>query len=201
MTPEEYQKSPRPLSHFLLPQLSLQYRIIDESVPLLADGIVLEVRKTTMHSQRFFTGLKIQNLIADTPGIDFLSELWTRLHQQKRGIQHMVPQGNEAGVSLPGETKGYFTYFAGAEAGTDSIQDGFTAWIMPEGQYAVCSFDAENFYLLTTDALNKARDYMLGTWLPQHKLAIEPFMVELYSDTSPEATSMEIWLQTMPEGR
>lgn len=49
--------------------------------------------------------------------------------------------------------------------------------------------------MLTTNALNKARDYMLGVWIPNHKLVIEPFMAELYYDTSPESTSMEIWLK------
>lgn len=55
----------------------------------------------------------------------------------------------------------------------------------------VCSFEAENFYLLTTNALNKAIDYMFGVWLPRHQLSSEPFMAEVYFDDN----IMEIWLK------
>lgn len=67
--------------------------------------------------------------------------------------------------------------------------------MLPSGTYAVCAFEAENFCLLTTNALNKARDYMFGVWLPNHQIAVEPFMAELYGLTTPEATAMEIWLR------
>jgi hypothetical protein len=33
---------------------------------------------------------------------------------------------------------------------------------------------------------------MLAVWLPSHGLEIAPFMAELYGDTSPEATTMEL---------
>lgn len=196
MTPEGYRASPRPLSHFLKPDLSLNYYLVDENVPLVADGIVLEVRKTRLDTPRLFTGLKVQNPINNTPGIDFLSELWNMFHNNKQIIKNLLPNGNEAGAAYPGEVEGNFTYFAGAEISDNTIQQGFTRWTMPEGEYAVCSFEAENFYLLTTNALIKARDYMFGVWLPNHKLTTEPFMAELYFDTTPEASVMEIWLKT-----
>ncbi len=195
-TPEEYRASPRPLSHFLMPDLSLNYYLVDENVPLAADGIILEIRRFQQDAPRLFTGLTVQNPIADTPGIDFLSELWTRFHNQKHTIKNLLPNGNELGASYAGEAEGSFTYFAGAETGDNTIQQDFTNWILPAGEYAVCSFEAENFYLLTTNALNKARDYMFGVWLPNHKLTTEPFMAELYFDTTPEASTMEIWLKT-----
>ncbi len=196
VTPEEYRTAPRPLSHFLMPDLSLNYYLVDENVPLMADGIILEVRRTVLKVPRLFAGITIQNPIADTPGIDYLSELWTRFHEQKQMVQNFLPNGNEAGVAYQGESEGCFTYFAGAEVKDGAMQRGFTHWTMPAGEYAVCSFEAENFYLLTTNALNKARDYMFGVWLPNHRLTTEPFMAELYFDTAPEASTMEIWLKT-----
>ncbi len=197
ITPEEYRSSPRPLSHLLIPDLSLNYYLVDENVPLISDGIVLEVRRTCLKSNRYFTGLKVQNPITDTPGIDFLSELWSHFHNKKAEITNLIYNGNELGVSYSGEAEGCFTYFAGAEVCDSKRGNGFTQWIMPVGDYAICQIEAENFYELTTNALNKARDYMFGVWLPNHKLTSEPFMAELYFKTTPEACYMEIWLKTI----
>ena len=195
ITPEEYRASPRPLSHFLLPDLSLNYYLVDENVPLLADGIILDVRRTELAAPRFYTGLTVQNPISDTPGIDFLSELWTLFHNKKQEIKNQLPPCNELGASFPGEQKGHFSYFAGTEVLENLDQTDFSHWILPAGKYAICAFESEDFYLLTTNALNKARDYMLGVWLPGHQLSCKPFMAELYFDTSPEATMMELWFQ------
>lgn len=195
MTPEQFRASPRPLSHFLIPELSLQYYLVDENVPLIADGIILEIRRCTLDKPRFFAGYSIQNPVNDTPGIDLLGELWTKFHEQKGRIENLLPEGNEFGLSSPGKEKGHFTYFAGAETtGPEAFSD-FDSTRLNEGTYYVCSFEAENFYLLTTNALNKARDYMFGTWLPHHKLAVLPFMAELYFNTAAGGSFMEIWLQ------
>ena len=195
MTPEEYRARPRPLSHFLIPDLSMMYRVVDEDVPLAAQGIVLEVRKAALEHPRFFSGFTAQNPVADTPGVDLLSELWTRVHAEKHRVQNLLPEGNELGVSYAGAAEGCFTYFAGAEVGGIAEHQKFSHWTLPAGAYVVCLFEAENFYLLTTDALNRARDYMFAVWLPHHGVTIEPFMAELYFATGPEASSMELWFQ------
>lgn len=197
LTPEEYRTNPRPLSHFIKPDLSLNYYLVDENVPLLAEGIVLEVQRKRTLQPRSFAGFSVQNPIADTPGVDLLSELWNRFHKEKASIPNLLPTGSEAGVSSPGQAPGCFTYFAGAEVDSSEIGNEYMMWSMPAGDYLVCCFEAENFYLLTTNALNKARDYMFGTWLPNHKLTSEPFMAELYFETTPEASYMEIWLKTI----
>jgi AraC family transcriptional regulator len=132
----------------------------------------------------------------DTPGVDLLGELWNEFHQEKPSLCNLLPGGQEVGVSSPGTTSGCFTYFAGAEvSSTDIAPSHFSVWSMPAGNYVICAFEAENFYLLTTNALNKARDYMFGVWMPNHNLVSEPFMAELYYDTTPEASKMEIWLK------
>jgi AraC family transcriptional regulator len=199
LTPEEYRAKPRPLSHFLMPDLSMMYRLVDENVPLAAQGIILEVRRAAVVSPRCFAGFSIQNPSNDTPGIDRLGELWARFHAAKRGIPGLMLGGQELGVSYAGATEGYFTYFTGAEVCDEKTREGFDSWMLSAGEYAVCAFEAENFYLLTTDALNKARDYMLFTWLPHHGITIDPFMAELYDRTDPDATEMELWFKIKGE--
>ncbi len=67
---------------------------------------------------------------------------------------------------------------------------------MPVGDYVVCKFEAENFHLLTTNALDKAVKYMYSTWLPKNEVITEPFMVELYLNKKEEEVSMELWFKT-----
>ena len=179
-----------------MPDLSLKYILVDENVPLEANGIVLEIRRTTLPAPRLFTGFTVQNSMADTPGIDFLGELWDRLHREKENVSGLLPDGNELGVAYAGQTEGCFTYFAGAEVQVQTEQQGLVHWTLPAGDYVVCAFEAENFYHLTTNALNKANDYLFGVWLPNHNVTIEPFAAELYGDTSSEGTSMELWVKT-----
>ncbi len=196
MTPEKYRSYPRPLSHFHIPDISLNYRLVDENVPLITSDILLEVSRKHINTPRIFLGLNIQNPMGDNPCIDLLGELWDRVHDQKPFLSNLIQPGQEIGVSSPGEMPGNFTYFAGAEVSNmDDIPIDYLAWVMPMGNYIVCSFEAENFYLLTTSALNKARDYMFRVWLPNHNIVFEPFMAELYYDTSPEASRMELWVK------
>jgi AraC family transcriptional regulator len=196
MTPESFRSNPRPLSHFIKPDISMNYCLVDENVPLVAEGIVLEVHRKVLNQPRYYTGLKLQNPISDTPGIDFLGELWDKFHTMKTSIGNLITESCEVGVSSPGEIPGHFTYFAGAEVACIDENKDFNTWSLPTGEYTICCFEAENFYLLTTNALDKARDYMFGTWLPNHKLVSEPFMAELYYKTDPTASYMEIWLKT-----
>ncbi len=195
LTPEEYRAAPRQLSHFLMPDLSLKYVLVDENVPLQADGIVLEMRRATLSAPRLFTGFTVQNPMADTPGIDFLGELWNRFHSKKEKVAGLLSGGNELGAAYAGQAEGCFTYFAGAEVSAQAEQQDFVHWTLPAGAYVVCAFEAENFYQLATNALNKANNYLFGVWLPNHGVTIEPFVAELYGDTSPEGTAMELWVK------
>ena len=97
------------------------------------------------------------------------------------------------------ENDGTFTYFAGATA-TPGAQapNGLTAWELPAGEYVVCQFEAESFTELRTAAIDKALKYLLETWLPGHKLHIQPFSAEKYTGTNDEAPGMEIWVQLIP---
>ncbi len=198
ITPESHRKAPRPLSHFNKPDLSMMYQLVDEGVPLVAEGVMLEIRRERMPTARRYAGFSIQNPISDTPGVDRLGELWNRFHAMKGEVAAFLPEGRTLGLSSPGHEPGCFTYFAGGETGDVPCPEGLEPMEFPEGEYVVCTFEAENFMRLTTDALNKVRDYLFGTWLPHHKLNVEPFMAELYGDTLPDAVGMEIRLSASP---
>ncbi|MCX7748403.1 MAG: AraC family transcriptional regulator [Clostridia bacterium] len=195
LTPDSYRKQPRPLSHFIKPDISMKYRLIDENVPLVANGIVLEVSHRDLLVPRVFAGLSIDTEFSDNPSIDFLAELWHNFHNKKANISNLKQNGNEIGVGSPSEKAGYLSYFVGAEIESAKTQNGFIHFEMPIGKYVVCAFEAEDFHQLTSDALNKAVKYMYDTWLLKNQIKTEPFMAELYSNNSPEGAAMEIWFK------
>ncbi|MCW6074968.1 AraC family transcriptional regulator [Clostridium sporogenes] len=194
-TPEAFRKGPRPLTHFLKPDLSMKYTLIQEDVPLVANGIILEVSQKNLENPRFFQGLSIDTPFSNNPGVDYLAELWHSFHMKKSTIKDLKKDGNEIGVGTPSEKEGNINYFVGAEVNKTNCQSEFISWSMPSGDYVVCSFEAENFHLLTTNALDKAVQYMYSTWLPKNKLTTDAFMAELYFDTNEDAVYMEIWLK------
>jgi AraC family transcriptional regulator len=178
MTPEAYRGNPVFLSHFIMSDLSLKYHLIDEGVPPVADGIVLEIKRKTLCDSVLFAGASVQNPIDGTPGVDILGELWRQFHERLyAAIPNKVEEGRQIGISSVGREPGFFTYFAGAEVSRHTGE-----WLqctagdkehenreLPAGEYIVCTFSAENFHNLTTNALNKAVGYLFGTWLPGHK--------------------------------
>jgi AraC family transcriptional regulator len=65
MTPESYRSEPRQLAHFHKPDLSMTYQVVDENMPLIADGITLEISQIHLDEARFFCGLSIQHPVGD----------------------------------------------------------------------------------------------------------------------------------------
>ena len=201
MTPEEYRANPVRLNQFVKPQLLLNYTLIDENVPLVADGIVLEITRRSISSPQYFVGLAVEEPIHRIPGggetgVDVLGGLWDTFHERKAGIRGLKADGDELGVAHPGKKEGHYRYFAGAEAACAESAEGFAAWELPEGKYIVCSFEAEDFEHLVMDAVYKAHRYLFETWIPNHKLHIKPFAAERYASHSPDTTNMEIWVLT-----
>ncbi|MCX7615302.1 MAG: AraC family transcriptional regulator [Clostridiales bacterium] len=199
MTPEEYRKRPLRLNNFIKPQLVLNYVLIDENVPLITDGIVLEIVRKKILSSEYFIGFTAEEPICQMPGsgatgVDTLGKLWDTFHENKPKIPFLKADGGELGVTFPGTKEGYYRYFAGAEAVSDKPAHGFASWELPEGEYIVCSFEAENFEHLVMDAVYKAHKYIFETWLPNYKLTVYPFAAERYKSHSPETTCMEIWV-------
>ncbi len=202
MTPEEYRVNPVRLNNFVKPQLLLNYTLVDENVPLIADGIVLEITRRQVSSSQFFVGLTREEPINQMPGgcetgVDTLGELWDTFHENKSAILELKTDGDELGVAYAGTKEGYYRYFAGAEAVANKPSEGYSSWELPKGEYIVCSFEAEDFEHLVMDTLYKANRYLFETWLPNHKLLVKPFAAERYATHSPDTTCMEIWV--LPE--
>lgn len=203
ITPEEYRGNPVRLNNFVKPQLLLNYTLIDENVPLIADGIILEIASRKILSAQYFIGLKVEEPIEQMPGggetgIDNLGILWDNFHESKSTISGIKSGGDELGVAYAGTKEGYYCYFAGGEATSNEQVDGYTSWELKEGDYIVCSFEAEDFEHLVMDAVYKAHKYLFETWLPNHQIVTKPFAAERYASHEPDTTKMEIWVMQVP---
>jgi len=201
LTPEQYRAAPVYLNQFNKPQLLFGYTLADENVPLVADGMVLEVVRKRLEAPRRFTGLVLEEPIQQIPGgdetgIDHMGLLWDEFHKDKPSIPGIRQDSVEMGVAFPGSAEGRYRYFAGAEAYADA-PEGYETWALAAGEYIVCSFEAEDFTHLVMDALYKAKRYLFETWLPNHNIQVEPFEAEIYEKHSPETTVMEVWVKPL----
>lgn len=199
ITPEDFRSNPVRLNNFGRPQLLLNYTLIDENVPLIADGIVLEITRKQINTPQYFIGLITEEPIAQMPGggetgIDTLGELWDTFHKEKPSIQGLKTDGDELGAAFAGTKEGYYRYFAGAEATLKESVEGYEFWEFQKGEYIICSFEAEDFEHLIMDAVYKAHKYIFETWLPKHNVTVKPFAAERYASHDPDTTKMEIWV-------
>jgi AraC family transcriptional regulator len=199
ITPEQFRENPVFLNRFDKPDLQLSYIMADEGVPLISDGLVLEMNRKTLTEDIYFMGIagyvqiNEQLPVGETTGIDVPGEIWKRFHRLKDRIPR-IPGGREIGVAYRGDApENCFTYFAGSEVKTGEEIEGFQSWLLPAREYAVCGFEAENFHELTAAALNKAIKYS-GFWLKMHGLQTDMFAPELYYGSTPESTYMEFWM-------
>ena len=201
MTPDEYRKNPQTLNRMTKPELLLHYTLIDEGVPLITDGIVLEINRRKLTQPICFVGLEkkmpVQFVdgLGTESGVDPLDTLWQDFHKQKVSALGLTDDAEEIGVAYPYLDAGYFSYFAGGKFRTGVTPNDYTSWELPQGEYIVCTFEAENFEALVMDVLYKAQQYLYNTWLPNHKLQAEAFCAERYASHTPETTSMEVWLK------
>lgn len=206
ITPEVYRANPVRLNNFVKPQLLLNYILVDENVPLIADDIVLEITRRQVSSPQFYIGLTQEFLINQLPGsgatgVDTLGKMWDTFHERKSVILEFKEGGDEIAVASPGVKEGHYSYFVGAEAMTNKPFEQYTTWELPSGEYIVCTFEAEDFEKLVMDALYKAHRYLFETWLPNHNLIVKPFAVERYTSHNPDTNTMEIWVLTESKGR
>lgn len=204
MTPEEYRSNPGPLNRMTKPELVLKYTLVDEGVPLITDGIVLEIDRRQVKEPVVYTGLekkmpvRFMYGLGTESGVDPLDTLWRDFHDRKAAAGGMFSE-EELGVAYPCDEKDFFLYFAGARASTDMTSSGYKEWELPEGEYIVCAFEAEDFEALVMDVLYKAEQYLYNVWLPRHNLTTEPFCAERYASHSPETKKMEVWLKAVKQ--
>ncbi|GAA0800091.1 helix-turn-helix domain-containing protein [Faecalicatena orotica] len=199
MTPESYREHPVMLNQFDKPDLLLHYVMIDEGVPLISDGLVLEFNRKTLEQPVLFMGvtgiipIDGQIPLGEATGVDMPGEVWQRLHREKHGIPR-VKGGREIGVAYLGDVpEGYFTYFAGSEVEQGAEASHFVKWELPAREYVVCGFEAENFEQLVTVAINKAVKYC-RLWLEKHGLTMDEYSPEMYYNSLPDAVYMELWM-------
>ena len=201
MTPDEYRRNPQPLNRMTKPELLLRYAMVDEGVPLITNGIVLEINRRQLTAPIHFIGLNkkmpiqfVEGLGVES-GVNALVTLWQTFHEKKFAAFGIADDAEEIGVSYPCSEDGYFNYFAGAKSIDTSATEGLTSWNLPKGDYIVCTFEAEDFESLVMDALHKANQYLFTTWLPSHDLKTEPFNAERYASRTSQTTKMEVWLK------
>lgn len=200
MTPESYRSNPVILNNFNKPQLLLNYTFADENITLIANEMVFEIRRENLSSKQYFIGMTVEEPLNQIPGgdetgIDGLAKLWDDFHSKVSTIPNIKENGDELGVVHMGTKEGYYRYFAGAQAISKDVPDGYDLWELSEGGYIVCMFEAENFKQLVTDGIYKAQGYLYNTWLPSHNIPTLHFCAERYKTHSPDTMSMEIWLK------
>lgn len=135
-------------------------KIVYEGVPLITDGIVLEINRRQLTEPIKFIGLEkkmpvqfVEGLGTES-GVNALDTLWRTFHEQKAAALGLADDAEEIGVSYPCSEKGYFSYFVGAKTSRIEVPDGFMSWKLPKGDYIVCAFETENFELLVMAALH-----------------------------------------------
>ncbi|GAA0797409.1 helix-turn-helix domain-containing protein [Faecalicatena orotica] len=203
ITPEEYRKTQPMLNTFDRPQLSMNYIMADENVPLIADGIVLEIQRQVLHQPEPYLGLEKAVSIAgqvpagESTGIDVPGELWREFHEKKTGAEDVINGGIELGMSHSASFEtGTFLYFAGGRAvNAEAGRNGMVKRLLPAGEYIVCRIEAESFVELVTTALNQANRYLFEIWLKNRRIVTEPFSAEKYYKDVAECPCMEIWVK------
>lgn len=215
LTPEAYRANPVALNRMTKPELLLNYALVDEGVPLVTDGIVLEINSRRLEEPVIFAGLKMRLAfeqlggMGTESGVDPLDALWNDFHARKRELG-LNEDAEEAGVLMPCEEPGKCDYFAGGRAPQSvamngaamngvamngAAANGSCVWTLPAGEYIVCAFEAENFEALVMDANYKAQKYLFDMWLKRHNISTEPFCAERYADHDSATTCMEVWVK------
>lgn len=205
ITPEEYKKTRPMLNTVIKPEISMNYILIDEGVPLIIGDIVLEIQRKNLAATESYIGFAADvNIVAQTPvgestGIDVPGQLWARFHKEKSALSEYVNPDVGLGMSYMADPeKGIFKYFAGAllQGKLDNTND-FVMQELPAGDYIVCKIEAESFENLVTEALDKAGKYLFGSWLPNHHINTEPFSAEKYYTNCDYGNCMEIWIMPL----
>lgn len=205
ITPEQMRHVRTVLNQYVKPDLLLNYVMIDENVPLITDGIVLEVTRKKLDIPKPIIGIAKEIPLTDImggqdSGISITGILWEDFHARKASIHSLLPDGKECGVLYMGKAQeGYCMYLAGAEANaeTETVPEDFSIFTMPEKEYVVCGFEAESFEELVTSTVYKAQTFM-DRWMNKHGLTTTDFAVELYSPIKDTLAYMETWFVPIP---
>lgn len=144
ITPEEMRHVKTMMNQYVKPNLLLNYVMVDEDVPLMAEGIVLGVTRKKLERSIPIVGITKEIPIVDImggqdSGVSITGEMWSSFHNIKPNIPNLLPAGRECGVVYSGEVKqGYCMYHAGSEALGKCSQDTLSIFNIPAREYIVC---------------------------------------------------------------
>lgn len=200
ITPKEYRKDFIQLKHFDNPDLLLNNVVADEGVPLISDGLVLEMNIKNLKEAINFLGVKGYipfnqgKMYSERTGIDLPEQIWENFFTVLKDIPHH-DKGRFIGVCYQGDApSGYTTYYVGVETTLKQENNNFISWELPSREYLVCGFEAENDQELTGNAIGRAMAYT-RFWLKNHGLRAENFFPEIYYQNEDGAASyMELWI-------
>jgi len=197
-TPAQFRDAPVLLNSFNKPDLLLGYVMVDEGVPLISNGMVLEMNRRTLNTSLHFMGVRDYVRLdwyrpdGKVTGVDDPGMTWKRFHEVKHQIQGLS-NGRELGIGYGGDAlEGHFSYFAGKEETAGTVIDGFHAMQLHVGAYVVCSFEAETFEDLVTNAIYKAGEFAT-LWIKKHNITCHLSMPELYFPEKTDTAYMELW--------
>ena len=198
ITPAQYRDKPVVLNNFDKPDLLLSYVMVDEGVPLISDGMVLEYNRKNLGEPIYFLGVKDfwhfkrGKMLGEKTEVSEPAAIWQRFLDVRKDIP-CIPGGRWLSVTYHGDApEGYSTYFAGAEVESDTEDSRFTSWQLPAREYIVCDFEAENFKQIS-DSLGKMMKFT-RFWLKKHGLIADGFFPEIYYQDSFETAYMEMWI-------
>ncbi|MGL6218570.1 MAG: AraC family transcriptional regulator [Lacrimispora sphenoides] len=198
ITPSQYRDKPIGLQNFDKPDLSLGYIVVDEGVPLISDGLVLEMNRIFLEEPVNFLGVtgyypfKYGKMFGERTGVDTVGEIWDRFFRVLPNISH-ISEGRRVGVSYHGDAPdGYSSYFVGAEVKKDEKNPEFTNWQLPIREYVVCGFESENHEQMII-GLGKAMKYT-RLWLKKHNLIADGFFPEMYYKSASDISYVELWI-------
>lgn len=201
ITPAQYRDSSIALDHFDKPDLLLNYTMVGEGVPLISDGLVLEINRKMLKSPLCFAGKQgfipfvPGKMLGERPGLASAEDVWGAFYSIRKHIP-LTPGGRRIGVCFKGEApEGYTTYFAGEEA-PDTAEHScplYEHWLLPAREYIICGFEAESFEQLSPSALGKAMKFT-RIWLRHHGLTADGFFPEMYYPGISGSPYMEIWV-------
>jgi len=198
ITPSQYRDKPIGLQNFEKPDLLLGYIVVDEGVPLISDGFVLEMNRKFLEEPINFLGVigyypfKYGKMFGERTGVDTVGEIWDRFFKVLPNIPH-ISEGRWIGVSYHGDAPdGYSSYFVGSEVKKDEKTHGFTNWQLPIREYVVCGFESQNHEQMII-CLGKAMKYT-RFWLKKHNLIADGFFPEMYNKSTPDITYVELWI-------
>lgn len=213
LTPESFRRERPLLNQVVKPELMMKYVLIDEGVPLITEHMFLEINRKKLLKKETYLGYVGKLSIAShipiggATGVSGPEALWDKFQQVKPHISAILPDGPELGASFlrdktldpmtlgPDEA---FDYFVGGQS-DGTLVEGMEEWVLDAGEYIVCSFETEASEAAKSEAIAKALNYLLGTWLPKHQLITEPYSVEKYCGTKDNISCMEIWVAPLPK--